>query len=985
MLASLLVGVVVLAQPNASAQTQLEVRVAPTGSLQEVRLAGEVVAADLGLMIVKPGWNGMWVDQRHADAAGLRVTMRGGTTRVQGRMAVEGGEVELTETVEPGPRGVRLRYAVKPSVQLAAEGVFVSVLLPAQLVARAGKWYAFDGVSFRTAAFPEKLPDQYHLVGGPMNWIGWTLPSGAGMRFDLAQSTPKSVNLQDDRKFDMQYFELHLPVPDTAALRAGETVQCELLLRPLTAQAAQEEEAAALAAQGAETVTFESAKPLRIGDLVPPRKPLAQFGRLELTLDLDATYDNPFDPEQIDVEATFACPEGRKLSVPGFFYVPYERREVNGQEVLRRTGDPIWKVRFAPMVSGRYECVVSATDGSGTAQTKPMRFQVKPSQRPGFVRRSEKSPYYLRLDSGKPYFAVGENVCWAGGRQTLDYDRWFPALSNSGGNYARLWLVRWNMGLEWTPDDPGARGRFYGLGRYSPDNAWRLDYVMDLAEKDGIYVMLCLGYHGELLDTPGYFGEDCWARNPYNKASGGPCDTPADFWTNPTAREHYRHRLRYYIARWGCCPSVLSFEFWNEVVAPAPWLQEMAAYLRDSDPYQHLITTTYGYDEVWRLPQIGYTQSHTYGVQDQRRDCVDEIARLCRTHTEQFSKPHLVGEFGIDWQTSDAQHDPAGHGTNLHNGLWAAMASRSMGGAMVWYWDGYVEPLDLYHEFTALGRFARDVPWSELNFALADISPPTREPVPGEQWRDLEVSPGMGWGKATGSDFAIEPDGRLTGEGTFSSFLYAPSKPNERTPLRFRVTCPQGGRLSFHIGTVSVAARLQVLVDGRVAWEKEFKAGPPGEGEYQQTKWVEQFKMWQSTYDAQYTVDLPPGEHTVELRNEGSDWIEVDRYRFTGCVDPRFATDLDVLGLETTDFAILWLHNRASNWYNRSHNLPVEPIRSATFALRGLSDGRYAVEWYDTATGTCARRQRASCREGKLPLSPAPILADVACKIRRMR
>jgi hypothetical protein len=980
---SSIIALVTLNHTPALGQAEFEPVVSPSGAITEIRLGGDVVAAQLGLMIPKPGWEGRWAIQSGADPALFRTQAENGRALVEGQLSTGDGPIHLRQLVEHTDQGIAIHYALRPTADLSAESVFITASLGTTELAGVGKWYASDGLDLRSEPFPAELPDPYHILGGTMEWVGWTLPSGRGIRFQLTGRGLGALNLQDNRQFSIPRFELQLPVADTKRLRAGQEVEFDLLLQPFTVQQAQQEEAEQMAAREAEIVPLESDGPLRIAELQAPEQPIAQFSTLELTLDLDAAYGNPFDPNQVTVEGVFRCPDGRRMRVPGFLYVPYERLDRNGKERLRKAGDPVWKVRFAPPLPGDYGCVVRAADRTGTVRTKPMRFEVQPSGAPGFVRRSTESPYYLRFDSGDPYFAVGENVCWAQDAQTLAYDEWFSALGADGGNYARIWLVRWNMALEWIENDPRGRGTYYGLGRYSLDNAWRLDRVMDVAREHGIYVMLCLGYHGELMDREGYFGEQCWDQNPYNAANGGPCERPDEFWTSPEARELYKHRLRYYVARWGHSRNVLSFEFWNEVVAPADWVAEMAAYLRSIDPQKHLITTTYGYDDVWRIPEIDYTQSHTYGTEDRRHDCVAEISRLCREHTEKYAKPHLVGEFGIDWQTGDSRHDPEGHGTNLHNGLWSALASRSMGGAMVWYWDGYVHPLNLYREFNALQRFVNDVPWHELSFRLADLTTPEREPETGEPWGDLTVKPGIGWGRATGVEFSVSPQGRLLGGGQFSSYLYAPSKPDERRPLRFRVACPAGGQLVLHVGEVSVRALLQVLIDGEVAWENEFQAGPPGEGEYKETNWREEYGLWQSLYDADYTIDIPRGRHTLALRNVGDDWIEVNQYAFRGCLDPRFDTPLEVLGLQTDRYAILWLHNRASNWYNRSHELPIEPATGTCFWLKGLDSGDYEIVWYDTKTGLRTARESVTCARRLLFIEPPEVEADIACRIRR--
>jgi hypothetical protein len=122
-------------------------------------------------------------------------------------------------------------------------------------------------------------------------------------------------------------------------------------------------------------------------------------------------------------------------------------------------------------------------------------------------------------------------------------------LGKAGGNFIRIWMCSWNCALEWAKESRGENrnGNYYGVGIYSLDNAWKLDTILDLAERKGVSVMLCLGTYGEFNDG-GFFNEGQWRANPYNATNGGPCLKPDDFWTN-IARRLYQQRLRYLAAR----------------------------------------------------------------------------------------------------------------------------------------------------------------------------------------------------------------------------------------------------------------------------------------------------------------------------------------------------------------------------------------------------------------------------------------------------
>ncbi|MCY2990969.1 MAG: hypothetical protein NTY19_24300, partial [Planctomycetota bacterium] len=228
--------------------------------------------------------------------------------------------------------------------------------------------------------------------------------------------------------------------------------------------------------------------------------------------DIAATYENPFDPEQIAIDAEVTTPQGTLATVPGFYYVPLRVRTNRKVEQLEVVGPPGFRVRYTPAVAGKHRLVLTAKDRSGTVSSSPLELEAIAGKTPGFVRISKDSPQYFAFDNGQPYFAVGENLCWSGSRSPMaDYAAWIKALGAAGGNWARLWLAYNEKGMEWLPAPtakPGT-GTHLGLGRYALDNAWRLDEVVRLARENGVYLMFCLGTYGEFTDG-GYFQEGCW-------------------------------------------------------------------------------------------------------------------------------------------------------------------------------------------------------------------------------------------------------------------------------------------------------------------------------------------------------------------------------------------------------------------------------------------------------------------------------------------
>ena len=704
-----------------------------------------------------------------------------------------------------------------------------------------------------------------------------------------------------------------------------------------------------------------------------PALDLAAYGQAEWAVTLDKTYADPFDPDEIAVDATFTGPKGQVLRLPGFWSQDFRRSgNADGSETLVAQDSPGWRIRFCPPEPGRWSLVVTAHDATGAGTSSAASFTVRPSAAPGFVRRVPGNDRVLQLSSGAPCFLIGENVCWAGRRGLADYETWFPKLSAAGGNYARLWMS----------NEPLEHGK-NGLGQYDLANAWYFDQVLDLAARHGIRCMMALGTYGEFT-TGGFFNEGQWPINPYNKANGGPAATPADFWTDIQARAFYRRRLRYLIARYGAETSLAFWEFWNETDAPTPWVSEMATYLKANDPYRHLVTNSYstvGTPAVWNLPQIDLTQTHRYGDEGSVKDITPLILDDARPH-DRYGKPHFMGEFGISWRGDDSKFDPNGIGTNLHNGLWASALTGNVGGSSIWWWDSYVEPKNQYPRFTGLAKFAAAVDWAHRRFAPLALPPPTYRTNAPETFTDLVLTPTAAWGEKAATPVVFHPDGTTTG-GPLLSTLFGSEKPDSHSVLTLRLDLLKPTTLTFHIGTVSNKARLRVGLDGKAAGDYVFNAAPGQGGGYESTK---SFPEYGGTYQALFNTDrtlaLPAGPHVVTLENTEGDWLQLSTLTLAHAQSSRF-TFLRTAALQdaATGETLLWLQDPESNWFNDRAGTTLSPQTGIHLTVPVPHSGLYQLVWWDTRSGLPIKTLRLAS-SGKRLLIPVPIFTrDIALRL----
>ncbi len=704
-----------------------------------------------------------------------------------------------------------------------------------------------------------------------------------------------------------------------------------------------------------------------------PSPGLSAYGQAEWVVALDKIYSNPFDPDEIALDAAFTGPKGQVLRLPGFWFQGFRRQaNADGSETLLPQGSPEWRVRFCPPAPGRWRLVVSARDATGIGTAQASAFAVLPSKAPGFVRRGPGDSRYLEYDNGASFFPVGENVCWAGRGGLSEYETWFPKLSAAGGNYARLWMSN-------RPLEHGSSG----LGRYDLMNAWYFDQVLALAARHGLRCMAALGTYSEFT-VGGFFNEGQWPVNPYNKANGGPAAAPADFWTDAKARAFYRRRLRYLVARYGAQPSLAFWEFWNETEAPVPWLAEMGTFLKQTDPYHHLVTNSYsttGTAAVWDLPQMDFTQTHRYGDEGSVKDITPLILDDARLH-DRYGKPHFMGEFGISWRGDDSKFDPAGLGTNLHNGLWASALTGNAGGASIWWWDSYVEPKNQYPRFTGLARFAAAVDWPHRRFAPLALPAPTRGPNAPETFTDMVLTPTAAWGDKATAPVVLHPDGTMTG-GPLLSNLFGPEKPDNRSVLILRLDLPRPTTLTLHIGTVSNKARLLVGLDGKPAADYVFNAAPGQGGGYESTKSFPEYGgVYQAVFNTDRVLALTAGPHVVTLENTEGDWLQLSTLTLARSLSSRLAfVRTAAIQDSATGETLLWLQDPESNWFNDREGRAPLPQSGLRLALPVPRPGAYTLVWWDTRSGVPVKTVRLSAPGKLLRVSIPTFTRDIALRL----
>ena len=735
---------------------------------------------------------------------------------------------------------------------------------------------------------------------------------------------------------------------------------------------------AAIAALAAPTHAADSAKdsltmdkPLRLTSVTPDRKTADVFERISLAVDLEAAYENPFDSRQIRVDAVVAADTGDAWSVPGFLYAPCRRKLVDGHETIAPDGAPSWQVRLSLPAPGPYAVTVTVSDETGAVSAAPLTLTATAADVPGMVRRHEDDHRYFVTDRGDTFYPVGANVCWSGQAGSFDYDRWLPAYAEQDANYIRLWLAPHPFTLAMNTLESG-------FDRIDLLRAWRLDYVMELAELAGIRAMMCIDSFNILRAKESLYG--VWEDSPYHDANGGPLKSPAQYFLDPVMLRAYRDRLRYLVARYGYSTSVFAWEFWNEVdlvdgydsQAVAQWHADMARHLRAIDPWNHLITTCFsrpaGDPAVDCLPELDFVQTHHYIPQDLDIEFCEDRA----TKRAAADRPHFHGEFGIAHGGETPKLDPTG--IHINNGLYASVGQLQAGVPMTWWWDSYVEPKGLYPIFGAFARWIEGFDFIAQHTRQMQAVVRWAADTPPSTFNDDLVEPIVASWQPSRSNqpmtVNILPDGEMQHDAPLSRVLHGVrNHPELHNPVTFEVDLPKKNEFSVLVQGVSYAggAGLTIRLDGKVVLEEDFSV-------------LEHPRRKQPVhkYDDSYTIRVPKGRHTITVDSSGNDWFYV-AYR----IPWRKIPPLRALGVTGDSRALVWIHNRAHTWGNARHeDYRPQAIEGAQLKIQDLSPGPWTVETWDTARGEVTHTVQVQVDpKGLVDVPLPPIDTDVAYRL----
>lgn len=684
-------------------------------------------------------------------------------------------------------------------------------------------------------------------------------------------------------------------------------------------------------------------------ELEASAKKVGKYEKLELLIRVDRRYDNPFDPNEVDLAVQLKIPNGEQITLPAFYYQDYERRTfekgpkpVNWYYPL---GDGVWKARFAPMDTGTYSAKARLKDTSGTVYSKSVRFDCTDSSRKGFMRVSRKDPRFLEFTEGVPFFAIGQNLAFVGESQYVNLtkaEEIFGKLSRNGANFLRIWTCceDWAMAIEARKSAWDLSWQRKKLVVPLPDseNALNIRKCVKLEGKDGASLAVSPSHPVALRPQTRYvltgkFRADGPTGLKVDVAHGNqepPIDAgPKGRWSK-FRREFVTGQNDFWLGRVAL----------KLVGAGTIWLDSLS--LKEASGGAELL-----WEADVNRPMRGFYNPLDCFMLDRLVEAAEQndiYLMLCVITRDLYMKS-LSDDRSDEYQQAirDAKklmrYAVARWGYSTNVAAWEYFNEIDPGlptGRFYTELAEYLDQVDVYHHLRTTSTWhpsAKDCRHRRLDIGQLHhyMRPGTKENVKDE--------------------VAVLVDK--------TRFLreHAPSKP---------VLIGEFGLATAKWGLSEYMKQDDKGVHFHNSlWASAF-AGGSGTALF----------WWWDQLDRQdaYGHYRPLATFLADVSFAG-----LEKVRATASEQ-----QLHLLGYQGNDCAYIWLFNPQATWWNIviEKQQPRE-IRVATISIQGLEPGSYRVEWWHTHQGKIIKEDRISFRTGSLRISVPPFNRDIACKIKR--
>ena len=691
---------------------------------------------------------------------------------------------------------------------------------------------------------------------------------------------------------------------------------------------------AAIYGQDSETIRIEA-----------PSVEVGRYEKLELLIRVDRRYDNPFDPQEVDMVVALKTPGGGQVTLPAFYCQDYERRKLNqGRERANwyyPIGNGTWKARFAPTQTGSYFATARLKDKTGTIQSESIRFGCISSSRKGFIRISEKDPRFMELSDGTPFFAIGQNLAFIGEGQHVTLSRAeeiFGKLADNGANFLRIWTCcnDWAMAIE---AKKSAWDRSWNRGeRMVPVPGGENDSSARKCVKiDNKPVTVSPSHPVALMPNTRY---TLTGRFMAVGATGLRVNVGRDNWDIPfdsAGDKKWQDFKREFTTG--------ENDFWLGQITLGPagsgtvWLDNLS--LKETPDSPELL-----WEADMNRPVMGVYNQVDCFMLDELVEAAENngiYLMLCMLTRDLYMK-HLSdessGEYeqAIQYAKKFMRYAVARWGYSTSLAAWEYFNEIDPGLPTDRFYaevGDYLSQIDIYHHLRATSTWHPSA--KDCRHASLDIGQLHRYMRPGteEEYKD---------------EVAVVLDR--------AQFLrkHAPNKP----------------ALIAEFG----------LADAK--WGRSDYMKQDTEGVHFHTS------LWASAFSGTSGTAMFWWWELLDQQDAYKHYRPLSAFLADVCfaelrqIDATISNEqLRLLGYQGNDCAYIWISDSRATWWNQiAEKQQPEPVADAAIEIHGLRPGKYRLEWWDTYEGKIIRAEQVTCTEDRLQISVPSFSRDIALNLR---
>lgn len=403
--------------------------------------------------------------------------------------------------------------------------------------------------------------------------------------------------------------------------------------------------------------------------------------KIEAIFQVNANYTSVYNPDEVAIDATITCPDGKSFSIPAFYYV---KERMENTSWVTDESYQAWMIRFISEQTGTHHVQLTLTDAEGTISSANFELEVSAGNAKGIIRNDAENNQYYRHYTGEPFYPLGINIGW---NSIANYTTTINNLTEGKANIFRYWHTPFaQQALEWKKN-----GFYDGLGIYSQKAAAMSDSLINLCEANDFYMQLAIFQHGMFSENV----DAMWEDSPYNTVNGGYVDRAEEYFYNDDCKAQTKKLLRYIVARWGYSTHLFAWEFFNEVQFTGihnsqtsawypgvlSWHKEMSDYVASIDPFNHIQTTSAAHDQLYDMdtvPELDVVQYHLYSSR-----LLDEQIELDFRFRKDLQHTSIInGEYGTNVE-AETPFDMQRHA--VWNGIMTQVPR------YMWIWEHYLE------------------------------------------------------------------------------------------------------------------------------------------------------------------------------------------------------------------------------------------------------------------------------------------------------